>query len=62
MAVIVNEHLILGNEGTALEFYLNDKDEIFACAEGDMAGMFWFVIDRDDWKELKQFIDKQFET
>lgn len=57
MAALVNNHLVLENIGVDIEMYLNDSNEIFATAAGDDGAMFWFVINKDDWEVMKDFID-----
>lgn len=60
--VTSNEHLILDSEGEQMEFYLNDKGEIFVhnmTDEEDLRSMF-FTISKEDWEQIKSFIDYQF--
>lgn len=62
MAAREKTSFLLDNEGMNMEFYLNAHDEIFVSTEDDgMAGAFWFTISKEDWKDLKEFIDRQFQ-
>lgn len=59
MANSINESFTIYNSEhiSDLNFYLNDKDEIFV-SEPDHE---WFsLINRKDWEALKEFIDSQF--
>lgn len=62
MATIRKEHFVLSNLDyhKDLEFYLNDKGEIFFQEAGDSGYESFFIINKEDWKELKSFIDEQF--
>lgn len=59
MATLINEHfLLIGEAGMCdIEFYKTDKDKIFAVDIVDER--FFFVIEKEDWEELKKFIDEQ---
>lgn len=58
MSSFWNEHFCLAADGNEIEFYLNDHGEIFVHSlETDL---FWFTINKEDWKSLKEFIDSQF--
>lgn len=59
--VTSNEHLILSAEGfDDVEMYLNSKNEIFISNMKEFAEGWCFVINKEDWEEIKKFIDYQF--
>lgn len=62
MPTSIFEHFIVHNpESVAdLEVYINTNNDIFIC-EPNVTGGFFSIITREDWEELKKFIDKQFE-
>lgn len=62
MATVINEHFIIKNDrGIAdMEFFLNADNEIFAVNPEEER--FWFTIKKEDWEELKKFIDKKFKN
>ena len=62
MATTRNEHFILSNKDwhKDFEFYLNAKGEIFAQELGDSGYESFFIITKEDWEELKSFIDDNF--
>ncbi len=58
---IVNQFLIKNEEGIAdLMFYLNENGEIFVSIPNNE--VFFSIISKDDWEELKTFIDEQFKN
>lgn len=61
MGTTRNEHfVILSDEGIPdVEFYINSKGQIFAQ---EIDGNFFFLLNKEDWEELKKFIDEQFAT
>lgn len=65
MPTAIAQHLLLHDNdkpNMAIEIYMNDKEEIYvAPADPDMAMQFWFTISREDWPDIKNFIDSQFE-
>jgi len=63
MATAVTNHLILKNEGMEIEFYGNADGDIFVQPTNEAnAAHFWFTIPKEDWPELKAFIDSQIEA
>lgn len=60
--VTSNEHLILSSEkfSDQVEMYLNKKDEIFVHNQKEYAEGWFFVITKEDWEQIKSFIDYQF--
>lgn len=62
MATTRSERFILSNarSNKDFEFYLNADGEIFAQELGDSGYESFFVISKEDWEELKSFIDDQF--
>ena len=58
----VFEHLIIEQEGDDkpdIEIFLNDENQIF-INERDEDSPFWFTFSKEDWNEIKRFVDKQF--
>lgn len=64
MAHLRTEHFILSNDGSSksLEFFLNNKGEIFAQEIGESGYESFFVITKEDWQGLKKFVDDQFKN
>lgn len=59
----IQKELVILNGDKSIRLYLNDKDEIFVeeVCDDPLYGA-WFTINRDDWDEIKAFIDEQFDT
>lgn len=65
MAVAISEHLVLSPKegfGSDLEFYRNVAGEVFVQSLSEEYPQFWFVITKEDWEEIKEFMDEQFKT
>lgn len=64
MATSRAEVFILSNSNSHkdLEFFINTKGEIFAQEIGDSGYESFFCISKDDWQELRKFIDEQFDN
>ena len=62
MSAFVSQNFIIENEEGIpdLEFHINYKGEIFLC-EKDQPDGFFSIIKKEDWNDLKIFIDEQFE-
>lgn len=56
------EIFTIQNAGSShdFEFFLNSKGDIFAQQIGETGYESFLVITKDDWVELKKFIDEQF--
>lgn len=56
--------LRLENKDQVIEMYLNNDNEIYIqdITDPDSPCSFWFCLSKDDWDEVKQFIDDQFKT
>lgn len=54
-------HLYNKDNIADVEFYLNKDGDIFV-QELHSDDSFFFVINKDDWIELKKYIDEQFEN
>lgn len=61
MATFINERLIIKGETgiDEVSMYLNDNEQIFVCNDEVDARSWFFLITKDDWPEIKDFIDEK---
>ena len=58
----INERLVFKGDETFYEAYLNDYENVFISEKfpEDEYRQRFIVIDREEWQQLKEFIDRQF--
>lgn len=64
MPTLIAPHFILFTESEHcpdLEFHLNQCGEMYIEEHG-VSGGFFFTIKKEDWQELKKYIDGQFQA
>lgn len=63
---MINQHLHVSNEDCEIEIYLNKDGKIFIQDDSEEAEedpcRAWFTIDINDWDDIKNFIDQQFDS
>lgn len=63
MAALIMQRLVLRSDvdtADGVQFYLNNKNEIFVSSENEFDAPYWFfTFDKDDWETIKAFIDGQ---
>lgn len=65
MPTSINESLIItsvNKQFDPIEIFLNSNGSVFVGSDVNMDARDWFfIISREDWPEIKGFIDAQFE-
>ena len=60
MGVALSMTIVNDNEGTPdLEFFINKKGNISVVEQGDEITSMYTEISKEDWHELKKFIDER---
>jgi hypothetical protein len=59
---MITEKLVIHNDHTSIELYLNDKGNLFIneLSEDNDPFSFFLIVSFEDWQTLKKFVDKQF--
>lgn len=63
MATSVTKSLIVETDSRKIELFRNDRGDVFIQEIDEGSDVpFWISISHEDWKEIKKFIDNQFEN
>lgn len=55
------QQLVVSNDGQEVRMHLNDQEQIFIeQISDDPVHSLWMTINKEDWAEIKAFIDAQF--
>lgn len=64
MPTDIVHHLLICSDNSAgsetpFEVYINSNEDIFITSQAEDSTGWWLVLKKEDWKNIKSFIDTQ---